>query len=130
MTRTQAISALGFLFVISIPALARPHQQGSQQQGSQPPALKPPATTPGTPQQSQSPQNQQPGQKAPSAPPVAQQGKSGENDTRAYIRSRTDAVLVPVTVKNRDGQLVGDLRSDEFRILQDGVEQKIIRFSS
>ena len=37
---------------------------------------------------------------------------------------------MPVTVKNRDGQLVGDLRSDEFRILQDGVEQKIIRFSS
>lgn len=128
MTRTQTVSALGILFVISVPALARPQQQGNQQQGSQPPALKPPAATPGTAQQS--PQHQQPGQKAPNAPPVAQQGKSGENDTRAYIRSRTDAVLVPVTVKNRDGQLVGDLRSDEFRILQDGVEQKIIRFSS
>jgi VWFA-related protein len=131
MTRTQTVSALGILFVISIPALARPQQQGSQQQGSQPPALKPPAAAPGTAQQP--PQNQQPGQKAPNAPnapPVAQQGKSGGNDTRAYIISRTDAVLVPVTVKNRDGQLVGDLRSDEFRILQDGVEQKIIRFSS
>jgi VWFA-related protein len=128
MTRTQTVSALGILFVISIPALARPQQQGSQQQGSQPPALKPPAVAPGTAQQL--PQNQQPGQKAPNAPPVAQQGKSGGNDTRAYIISRTDAVLVPVTVKNRDGQLVGDLRSDEFRILQDGVEQKIIRFSS
>jgi VWFA-related protein len=128
MTRTQTVSALGILFVISIPALARPQQQGSPQQGSQPPALKPPATAPGTAQQP--PQNQQPGQKAPNAPPVAQQGKSGGNDTRAYIISRTDAVLVPVTVKNRDGQLVGDLRSDEFRILQDGVEQKIIRFSS
>jgi len=131
MTRTQTVSALGILFVISIPALARPQQQGSQQPGSQPPALKPPAAAPGTAQQP--PQNQQPGQKAPNAPnapPVAQQGKSGGNDTRAYIISRTDAVLVPVTVKNRDGQLVGDLRSDEFRILQDGVEQKIIRFSS
>jgi VWFA-related protein len=33
-------------------------------------------------------------------------------------------------VKNHDGQLVGDLRRDEFRVLQDGIEQKIIRFSS
>ncbi len=49
---------------------------------------------------------------------------------RAFIRTRTDAVFVPVTVKNRDGQLIGDLRRDEFRLLQDGIEQKIIQFSS
>jgi len=37
---------------------------------------------------------------------------------------------VPVTVKDRQGQLVGDLTKDQFRIFVDGVEQKIATFSS
>jgi len=37
---------------------------------------------------------------------------------------------VPVTVKNRDGQLVGDLQRDEFRVFSDGVEQQIVLFDS
>ncbi|MGH9745707.1 MAG: VWA domain-containing protein [Candidatus Acidiferrales bacterium] len=131
MTRTQPliriVSALAMLFAASAPAFARPQQQGSQQQGSQPPpSLKPPATEPDQSQQT----HQQPGQRAPNAPPTAQRGTSGEGDTRAYIRVHTEIVVVPVTVKTRDGQLIGDLRRDEFRLLQDGIEQKIIRFSS
>ena len=42
----------------------------------------------------------------------------------------TEIVIVPVTVKTRDGRLIGDLRRDEFRLLQDGIEQKIIQFSA
>ena len=41
------------------------------------------------------------------------------------IVSRTPIVIVPVTVKDSHGQLVGDLTRDDFRILEDGVEQKI-----
>lgn len=37
---------------------------------------------------------------------------------------------MPVTVKNRDGQLVGDLQRDEFRIFSDGIEQQIVLFDS
>jgi VWFA-related protein len=123
-------SFLGLLLALAIPARAQSQQQGGQQQAPPPPSLQPPAASPTAPP-SQAPQNQQPGQRAQSpASTASQQGKSGDSDTRAYIRTRTDIVVVPVTVKNHDGQLIGDLRRDEFRILQDGIEQKIIRFSS
>jgi VWFA-related protein len=46
------------------------------------------------------------------------------------IITRTPIVIVPVTVKDSHGQLVGDLTRDDFRILEDGVEQKIAGFSS
>ncbi len=130
MTRTRPliriVSALGILCVLSFPASARP-QQGSHQQSSQPPSLKPPATEP-SPAPNPAPQNQQPGQRAQNPTTATQHGTSDQ--TKTPIRIRTDAVVVPVTVKNRDGQLVGDLRRDEFRLLQDGIEQKIIQFSS
>ena len=51
-------------------------------------------------------------------------------DTRSAIRSRTNLVIVPVTVKNRDGQLIGDLQRDEFRVFCDNVEQQIVYFTS
>ena len=35
--------------------------------------------------------------------------------------------MVPVTVKDRSGNLVADLKKDEFRIFEDNVEQKIER---
>jgi VWFA-related protein len=61
----------------------------------------------------------------PSAPPaqLSQQQPAG-------ITILTRAVIVPVTVKDRDGQLVGDLTKNDFRLFSDGVEQKIANFSS
>ena len=136
MTRTYRLLPVAFvfavLFLFSVSASAQAQQQGSRQQGQgsqnqpPPPSLQPPAATP--PGQTLPPQNQQPGQRAQN--PASTASQRGDNDTRAYIRVHTEVVVVPVTVKNRDGQLVGDLRRDEFRILQDGIEQKITRFSS
>jgi VWFA-related protein len=123
-------SFLGLLLALGIPARAQSQQQGGQQQTPPPPSLQPPAASPSAPA-SQAPQNQQPGQRAQNpASTASQQGKSGDSDTRSYIRVHAEAVIVPVTVKNRGGELVGDLGRDEFRILQDGIEQKIIRFTS
>ena len=120
---------LGILLALAIPALAQSQQQGGQQQAPTPPSLQPPASP--TSPSSEAPQNQQPGQRAQNpASTASQHGKSGDSDTRVYFRTHTEIVIVPVTVKNRDGQLIGDLRSDEFRVLQDGIEQKIIRFTS
>lgn len=51
-------------------------------------------------------------------------------DTRSRIVVRTELVIVPVTVKDRSGQLVADLGQDDFRIFEDDVEQKIILFDS
>jgi VWFA-related protein len=46
------------------------------------------------------------------------------------IRVTTNQVIVPVTVKGGQGQLVADLQKDDFRVLADGIEQKILRFTA
>ena len=67
-------------------------------------------------------------QQTPAAPrPVGTPEQA--NDPRARIRSTVELVVVPVTVKDRNGALIGDLRQDEFRIFEDGVEQRISLFS-
>jgi Ca-activated chloride channel family protein len=71
-----------------------------------------------------SPQAQQ--QIPPPPPPQA----LPSDDPRAVIRARVDMVVVPVTVKNASGELVPDLRDDEFRVLEDKVDQKIAFFSA
>lgn len=53
----------------------------------------------------------------------------GQDDARGRIRARVELVLVPVTVKDASGRLVPDIRPEEFRVLEDGVEQQISVFS-
>ena len=70
----------------------------------------------------------------PQAPPVPtaapEQDAATSQQGAPPIVSRTGVVIVPVTVKDAQGQLVGDLTRADFRILADGVEQKITKFSS
>jgi VWFA-related protein len=72
----------------------------------------------------------------PAAPPAqtqtAQPGGSPpqQGSTRYRIVERTDLVIVPVTVKNGQGALIGDLGKDEFRVFADSVEQQVILFDS
>ncbi len=63
-----------------------------------------------------------PGTPAPAAPARQQ------NPPRIIVPTYT--VIVPVTVKDGHGQLVGDLQKNDFRVFSDGVEQKIRQFSS
>jgi Ca-activated chloride channel homolog len=72
-----------------------------------------------TPQQTSVP----PAQKQ-TAPPASQQPQ------QPGLVVRVNQVIVPVTVKDGSGRLVADLRKDEFRILEDNVEQKIVYFSA
>jgi len=46
------------------------------------------------------------------------------------IPIRTNLVIVPVTVKDSHGQLVGDLTKDEFRVFEDNQERPIVQFNS
>ncbi len=39
-------------------------------------------------------------------------------------------MVVPVTVKDKSGNLVADLKKDEFRVFEDGIEQQIQRVTS
>jgi VWFA-related protein len=46
------------------------------------------------------------------------------------VQIRTNVVVVPVTVKDSHGQLVGDLTKDDFRILEDNIERPIRTFDA
>src|ERR1700688_5014853 len=51
-------------------------------------------------------------------------------DPRARIRTTVTLVVVPVTVKDSQGELVTDLQQNDFRVFEDGVEQPIALFSA
>jgi VWFA-related protein len=61
-------------------------------------------------------------QQVPPPPP------SQQKQTPAIV-SRSEEVLVPVTVKDANGEMVTSLRKEDFRILEDNVEQRITRLS-
>src|SRR5208282_2444974 len=103
----RTILALGITLFFSLSAAAQVQPQPAPQQA-------PPATP----------------QKPAAKPPAGQQGTAPETDARTYIKVHTEVVVVPVTVKDRDGHLVEDLQEQDFRVFQDGVEQQIVRFSS
>jgi VWFA-related protein len=105
MTRTILALGITLFFSLSAAAQVQPHPDSQQ---------APPASP------------QKPAPKG----PASQQGSSAEADARAYIKVHTDVVIVPVTVKDHNGHLVGDLRQEDFRVFEDGVEQQIVRFSS
>ena len=59
-----------------------------------------------------------------SSPPPAQR-----SEARTKISINSDLVVLPVTVKDRYGNLVPDLQREEFRIFDDSVEQAIDVFT-
>jgi VWFA-related protein len=73
---------------------------------------------------------QEPAPAKPAAPPATQEPKPADKQQGpAPIRVVTNTVVVPVTVKDRNGNLVPDLRRDEFRVFEDNIEQEITRLS-
>jgi Ca-activated chloride channel homolog len=52
------------------------------------------------------------------------------SDAQARITVNSSLVILPVTVMDRAGNLVPDLRRDEFRVFEDKVEQNIDVFSA
>jgi VWFA-related protein len=74
---------------------------------------------------------QEPAATSSAKPPAAQAPKAAaQSQTPTKIVINTTTVVVPVTVKDRSGNLVADLRRDEFRIFEDDVEQKITSFTA
>jgi len=71
-------------------------------------------------------QDSPPAQPAP--PSSAQEPKPAEK-VQTPIRAVTTTVVVPVTVKDGNGNLVPDLRKDEFRVFEDSIEQQITTLS-
>src|SRR5437879_10326414 len=71
----------------------------------------------------QAPPSPAPAQSAPQQDPQLAQQVDGQ----ARIRVPVNLVVVPVIVKDGAGRIVADLRRDEFRILEDKVEQRVSR---
>lgn len=69
----------------------------------------------------------------PANPPPSNPGQAPSAPRRNQqptISTTIQIVEVPVTVKDSRGNLVPDLKRDEFRVFQDGVEQQIQRLNT
>jgi len=64
------------------------------------------------------------------APTAPAQTQTPPTRTPGTISTTTTIVVVPVTVKDKTGNLVADLKRDEFRVFEDGVEQEIRRLNT
>jgi VWFA-related protein len=71
---------------------------------------------------------QEPQKGAAPAPPQQNPPASAPQNRQGRITFSVNEVVVPVTVKDRSGSLVPDLRIDEFRIFEDNVEQRVSSF--
>ena len=59
--------------------------------------------------------------------PLAVQRPDGRRGQ--VFRSGIELVQLAATVVSEDGQLVGDLRRDDFEVFEDGVRQEIVDFT-
>lgn len=84
---------------------------------------RPPVLTGATTGSSPSGTQQQPQQ----SPAANEQEEVGEGDV---VRVNTSLVTVPVSVMDRSGRYIPDLRQRDFRIFEDGVEQQVAYFAS
>ena len=55
---------------------------------------------------------------------------SGEVDEGSVVRVSTSLVTVPAVVTDRNGRYIGNLRKEDFKIYEDGVEQSVSYFAS
>jgi VWFA-related protein len=53
-----------------------------------------------------------------------------EVDSEDVVRVNTTLVTLPVSVMDRDGRYIPNLRKEDFRLWEDGVEQSVAVFSS
>src|SRR5579864_325389 len=63
-------------------------------------------------------------------PPPPPPQTTGQGQKPPTITTRSEEVQVPVTVKDQNGEMVTSLRKEDFRILEDGVEQRITNLKS
>ena len=65
----------------------------------------------------------------PAPPPASKTTPQVQSEAPTIIRLNPTLVVLPVTVKDNSGNLVPDLKKDEFRLFEDNVEQQITFFT-
>ncbi|HKS29870.1 MAG TPA: VWA domain-containing protein [Pyrinomonadaceae bacterium] len=103
MRRTVAAALLCCLLLVTAPALRAQVRERR--------ASKPDATAP----------------EAQQAQPTPTPEEVGEGDV---VRVNTTLVTVPVSITDRQGRYIPDLRKDDFRLYEEGVEQEIAYFAA
>jgi len=61
---------------------------------------------------------------------LPQQAGKAPVDDDDVVRVETDLVTIPVQIAERSGQPVSDIRREEFKIFENGVEQEVAYFSN
>lgn len=61
----------------------------------------------------------------PPPPPVLVKPENQEIDPEDVISVNTTEVLLPVTVRNQNGQFVNSLTRNDFRVFEDGIQQPL-----
>jgi Ca-activated chloride channel family protein len=123
MKRSSTLVLLLILLVcassLSAQTRARRVGQGSQPSTSQPTTPRPPVlggTTTSAGKTNPTPHNTNSGPE--------------EVDQNDVIRVNTTLVTIPVSVMDREGHYAPDLRKEDFRLWEDGVEQQIAFFAT
>ena len=67
------------------------------------------------------------------APPQSTSGSGGDqgqqsSQTSYTFKARSELVLVNVTARDKKGNLIRDLTADDFTVLEDGKQQKVLSF--
>src|SRR6266852_7736246 len=73
--------------------------------------------------------NRNPNEKQPSS--TSQQNAGPEEVSEGdIVRVNTTLVSIPVSVMDRDGKYIPNLRKEDFRVWEDGIEQQVAYFAS
>jgi Ca-activated chloride channel family protein len=146
----RKIAAIPLLFsllfgtILYAQAQTRPRRVGrsSSQQQQQPAAQPEPdeQQAPETPAPQKRPvlqtgttvssSNRQPAQQSSSKSQTPSPNEPEEVDEGDVVRVDTTLVSIPVTVMDRSGRFIPNLRQQDFRIYEDGVEQQVAYFAS
>ncbi len=108
----SAVASIDGRTALSTKLIAAPTPEPSP--AREPPVLKKSDVVPGKPQPAPTPQPDEP-------------EEIGEEGT---VRVSTQLVTVPVSIMDREGRYVTDLKREEFRIYEDGTEQEAAFFAS
>ena len=65
-----------------------------------------------------------------SEPQNASNKESNEVDEASIVRVSTSLITVPAVVMDRNGRYIPNLKKEDFRIYEDGVEQSVAYFAS
>jgi Ca-activated chloride channel family protein len=63
-------------------------------------------------------------------PPTNDSNGSAEVDEESVLRVSTSLITVPAVVMDRNGRYISNLRKEDFRIFEDGVEQELSYFAA